>query len=79
VIAVLEDKEEDEKVLIFSEYPNTLRAIKALLPEIGLQSRNLIGGSGAGAHAVLGDSTVAVAVAMAVVSALTAAVQNACG
>jgi ERCC4-related helicase len=53
VIAVLEDKEEDEKVLIFSEYPNTLRAIKALLPDIGLQSRNLIGGSGAGAQAVM--------------------------
>jgi ERCC4-related helicase len=48
VIAVLEEKEEDEKVLIFSEYPNTLRAINALLPSIGLQSRNLIGSSSAG-------------------------------
>ena len=51
VIEVLEDKEEDEKVLIFSEYPNTLRAIKAMLPAIGLESRNLIGSSNAGAQA----------------------------
>ncbi len=30
-------------------FPNTLRAIKAMLPEVGLQSRNLIGSTSAGA------------------------------
>jgi hypothetical protein len=36
------------QVLIFSEFPDTLRAIKNRLPTIGLQSRNLIGASSAG-------------------------------
>ena len=49
VIEVLEEKAPDEKVLVFSEFPNTLRQIKSMLPEIGLQSRDLIGGSSAGA------------------------------
>lgn len=31
-------------------FPNTLRAIKAMLPEVGLQSRNLIGSTSAGAQ-----------------------------
>ena len=48
VIEVLEGKDPEEKVLVFSEFPATLQAIKALLPSIGLQSRNLIGSSSAG-------------------------------
>ncbi|KAL4447266.1 hypothetical protein ABPG77_007299 [Micractinium sp. CCAP 211/92] len=50
VIEVLRDKDPEEKVLIFSEFPNTLRAIKAMLPEVGLQSRNLIGSTSAAAR-----------------------------
>lgn len=38
------------QTIIFSEYPDCLRQIKKLLPGIGLQSRDLIGGGSAGAH-----------------------------
>ena len=51
VISILEDKDPEEKVLIFSEYANTLHAIRLRLPSIGLQSRHLLGRSGAGGWA----------------------------
>ena len=35
-------------VLVFSEFPDCLRAIQKLLPAIGLQHRSLIGSSSAG-------------------------------
>lgn len=45
-------------VLVFSEYPDTLRAIQKLLPSIELQHRSLIGSASAGR----GDSWLGVAV-----------------
>jgi hypothetical protein len=33
------------QVLVFSEFPDTLRAIKSMLPSIGLQSRDLLAGT----------------------------------
>jgi SNF2 family DNA or RNA helicase len=50
VIEILENRDEDEKVIVFSEYPDCLRQIKKLLPDIGLQSRDLIGGGSAAAR-----------------------------
>ncbi|KAI7841185.1 hypothetical protein COHA_005151 [Chlorella ohadii] len=47
VIDILADKDPEEKVLVFSEYPDCLRAIQKLLPDIGLQHRSLIGSSSA--------------------------------
>lgn len=41
------------QTIIFSEYPDCLRAIKKLLPDIGLQSRDLIGSGSAGARSSL--------------------------
>ncbi|PSC70354.1 serine threonine kinase isoform A [Micractinium conductrix] len=45
VIKELRRKGPGEKVVIFSEHPATLRAIKARLPELGLESRDLLGSS----------------------------------
>ncbi|KAL4443224.1 hypothetical protein ABPG75_010961 [Micractinium tetrahymenae] len=45
VLDVLRGKAPAEKVVVFSEFQPLLRAIKARLPELGLDSRDLIGSS----------------------------------